>query len=161
MDARRDGARPRGAVRGAAAERELVRVMLHHRAQAERIGERVGPMDFTNAEYREIFRVMLERGSDVLLEDIAAALSVEAATTMQELLNEPGAIVDMERTVEGSVAALQVRDLERELYDIDRRLPLASDAEKDDLIRQKAQIRRDIQGLGGVGFRHYGKSHSP
>jgi DNA primase len=158
---RRDGARTRGAARGAAAERELVRVMLHHRTQAERIGERVGPMDFTNAEYRELFRVMLERGSDASLEDIAAALSVEAATTMQELLNEPGAIVDLERTVEGSVAALQVRALERELYDIDRRLPLASDAEKDDLIRQKAQIRRDIQGLGGVGFRHYGKSHSP
>ncbi|HET7565136.1 MAG TPA: DNA primase [Gemmatimonadaceae bacterium] len=146
--------------RGAAAERELVRVMLHHRSQVETIAERVGANDFSTIEYRDIFRALLAAGASASLEDIAAALSSDAATTMQALLDEPGAIVDVERTVEGSVAALQVRAMEQELADIDRMLPLASDAAKDDLIRRKAQIRRDIQGLGGVGFRHYGKSRS-
>jgi replicative DNA helicase len=147
-------------MRGGAAERELVRVVLHHRTEAERVAERVGTADFMNPEYRAIFRAVLEKGSDASIEDIAAVLADDAAAVMQELLDEPGAIVDVERTVEGSVAALQVRALELELEEIDRMLPLAADDAKDDLIRRKAQIRRDIQGLGGVGFRHYGKSRS-
>ena len=166
-DARGDQRSARGvqtrrpAERGAGSEQGLVRVMLHHRLRVESIAERIGADDFWHAEYREIFRALLASGHDASFEEIAAMLSPEAATVMQELLNEPGAIVDPDRTVEDGVAKLRVRAMETELAEIDRILPLASgDAEKNELIRRKQQIRDDIRGLGGVGFRHYGKSHS-
>ena len=40
---------------------------------------------------------------------------------------------------------------------IDRELPLATDAEKDQLIEEKGRLRRQIEDLGGVGMR-FGKS---
>ncbi|HEX5438601.1 MAG TPA: DNA primase [Gemmatimonadaceae bacterium] len=157
------GAAPRraGAARGAAAERELVRVLLHHRAQAENIADwRIGEDDFHDVWYRALFVALRNYGASASIEAVAGELPPEANAVMQELLEEPGAIVDVERTVEGSIAALRVRAMEQELAEIDRLLPLAADDAKDELITRKAQIRRDIQGLGGVGFRHYGKSHS-
>jgi hypothetical protein len=52
---------------------------------------------------------------------------------------------------------LRVRELESRLAAIDRELPLANDAEKDQLIGEKGRLRRQIEDLGGVGMR-FGKS---
>lgn len=155
---RRGGERRRVGERGEAAERTLVSVMIHHRARIEPIGERIGADEFRTAEYREIFARLLASDADASLESIAEGLSAPALQAFQALLEQPDAIVDVQRTVDDSLAALQVRGMQRELEEIDDLLPLATDAEKDELTRRKMRLRRDIGAHGGIGFRHFGKS---
>jgi len=76
---------------------------------------------------------------------------------LEELLEEHESVSDVESTIERSVAMLRVRELEGRLAAIDRELPLATDAEKDQLIEEKVRLRRQIADLGGVGMR-FGKS---
>jgi hypothetical protein len=68
--------------------------------------------------------------------------------------------VDIRRSIDDSLAALRVREMETRLAEIDRLLPLAAGEEKDVLIVEKIKLRRDVQALGGKGFRHFGKSRS-
>jgi hypothetical protein len=62
-----------------------------------------------------------------------------------------------ERSIAGSSAMLRGRELESRLAAIDRELPLAADAEKDQLIEEKIRLRTQVKDLGGVGMR-FGKS---
>ncbi|HJU68941.1 MAG TPA: DNA primase [Gemmatimonadaceae bacterium] len=150
----------RNRARGESAERELVRVMLHERGEVDGLAERVDPAEFRNAELREIFQVLVHLGEGVTIEELSSALTPAAVEEMQELLEEPDALVDMRRTIDDSLAALRVREMESRLAEIDRLLPLAAGEEKDVLIVEKIKLRRDVQALGGKGFRHFGKSRS-
>jgi hypothetical protein len=66
----------------------------------------------------------------------------------------------MRRTIDDSLAALRVREMEARLAEIDRLMPLAAGEEKDVLIVEKIKLRRDVQALGGKRFRHFGNSRS-
>jgi len=155
---RRGPARRRRSTRGDSSEQALVQIMLHHRSQLETIGEQIGREDFRSPVYREIFERLLDSDASASNDTLSAALSAAAAHAMQELLLEPEAVVDVARTIRDSVNKLRVRALETQLMEIDRLLPLAADAEKDTLIRRKESLLRDIRGLGGIGYRHFGKS---
>jgi DNA primase len=146
--------------RGESAERELVRVMVHERGEVDTLAERVDPAEFRNAELREIFQTLVRLGDGASIEELASALTPAAVDEMQALLEEPDALVDLRRTIDDSLAALQVREMEARLAEIDRLLPLAVGEEKDVLIVEKTKLRGDIQALGGKRFRHFGKSRS-
>jgi DNA primase len=146
--------------RGESAERELVRVMVHERGEVDALAERVDPAEFQNAELREIFQTLVQLGDEASIEDLSSALTPAAVEEMQELLEEPDALVDLRRTIDDSLAALRVREVETRLAEIDRLMPLAVGEEKDVLIVEKTRLRRDVQALGGKGFRHFGKSRS-
>lgn len=147
-------------VRGESAERELVRVMVHERGEVDALAERIDPAEFRNAELREIFQTLVRLGDGATIEELASALSPAAVEEMQDLLEEPEALVDIRRTIDDSLATLQVREMETRLAEIDRLLPLAGGDEKDVLIGEKMKLRRDVQALGGKGFSHFGKSRS-
>ena len=147
-------------VRGESAERELVRVMVHERGEVDALAERIDPAEFRNAELREIFQTLVQLGDGATIEELASALSPAAVEEMQDLLEEPEALVDIRRTVDDSLATLRVREMETRLAEIDRLLPLAGGEEKDVLIGEKMKLRRDVQALGGKGFSHFGKSRS-
>jgi DNA primase len=149
--------RRRSTQRGAAGERALLGVMMHARSRIEAIAERVSADDFWHPPHRRIFAALLAQGADATPEELAAALDAEDMPILEELLEENESITDVESTIERSVAMLRVRELESRLAAIDRELPLATDAEKDQLIEEKVRLRRQIEDLGGVGMR-FGKS---
>ncbi len=149
----------RGGNRGAGAERELVRVMLHRRAEIESLAERVGTEAFRDPRYRSIFAALLEQGPDATVEELASVLGEDAIDVMQELLADPGAIIDVIRTIEGSLAALRRHEVEAKLAELDALIPLAEGAEKDERILEKRELAREMRSLGGMG-QHFGKSRS-
>ena len=149
--------RRRSGQRGMAGERALLAVMLHVRSRLEAIAERVSADDFWHPPHRRIFAALLAGGPEVAPEDIVAAIEEDDVPILEELLEEHASVSDVDSTIEGSVAMLRVRELDARLAAIDREMPLATDAEKDQLIEEKGRLRRQIEDLGGVGMR-FGKS---
>jgi DNA primase len=145
---------------GQAAERELIRVLLHHPAQLEFLAERLSTEAFQVPPYREIFVTLLRLGGQTPPDVVAAALSEDTVPVLQGLLEEPDAVVDVRRTMEDCLVQLRVRDIQTRLAEIDRTLPLAGDTEKDELNKEKLELMRRIRAMGAVRFRNYGKSRS-
>jgi len=157
-DRRTQERRKRG--RGESAERELVRVMVHERGQVDALAERVDPADFQNAELREIFQTLVRLGDEASIEDLSSALSPAAVEEVQALLEEPDALVDMRRTIDDSLMMLRKREMKARMVEITRMLPLANGEEKDELIREKIRLQREMQTFGGTDLSHSGKTRS-
>jgi hypothetical protein len=62
--------------------------------------------------------------------------------------------------VDGSLNTIASRDLDARLTDIDRVMPLAAPDEKDDLIREKERLLRQMQALGRGRFKSFRTSRS-
>jgi len=133
--------------------------MLHLPAQLEPISERIGAGEFKHPLYREIFTALQALGADATMEELAARLSPEAVVELQALRSDPEEVGDVQRTIDGSLGKLHVLALELENAEIDRLLQVASDSEKDELIRRKSKNQESIRGAN-VGSRHFGKSSS-
>ncbi len=154
-DRRRDRARP-----GVRAERELVRVMLHEPHMVEELAERIGSDSFDDPEYRHIFAELVSLGADAGPELLAQALDEGEVETLQELLADSGGLEQADAIVKGSLEALLSRDLAVRMTEIDRMLPVASDEQKNDLIREKARLRTEMQALGHSRWKSFGRSRS-
>ena len=157
-DRRQRSRRVRYTARGASSERELVRSMLHRRAMVESVAERLGPDSFRDPDYREIYEVLLSMGEEADVLEVAAALSDEAAGTMRDLYEEP--IVDpegrmLEVSIDDCVGILRAREIEERLGEIDRELPLASDKQKDGLLKEKGDLLGEFKLLGGKSYKRY------
>jgi DNA primase len=146
--------------RGVRAERELVRMLLHQRMFVESIGERVASAHFTDTAYRQIFSALVALGSDASIEEIAEGLDEDATEVFQELLVENGGLERSDEVVDGSVNALLARTVSNRLSEIDRLLPLAMASEKDELIREKKQLAKEIQTLGRPRWKSFGSTRS-
>lgn len=144
--------------RGESAERELVRVMLYERGEVDVLAERIDPGEFRTPELREIFQALVQLGEGATIEALSAVLSAPAVEELQELLEEPDALVDLRRTVDDSLAALRVRELKTRMSEIDRLMLVAVGDEKDQLNAEKTKLQRDVLALGGRGSWHFGKS---
>jgi DNA primase len=157
-DRRQRTRRVRYTARGASSERELVRSMLHRRAMVESVAERLGPESFRDPDYREIYEVLLRMGEEADVLEVAAALSDEAAGTMRDLFEEP--VVDsegrmLEVSIDDCVGILRAREIEERLSEIDRELPLASDKQKDELLKEKGTLLDEFKHLGGKSYKRY------
>jgi phosphate uptake regulator len=138
---------PRVTGEGLSAERELVRAMLKQRSLLERLTERVGPDSFHEPRYREIFATLLDPGPERSVQELAAVMTQPAVEMMQSLLGEPDAILDLDRTVEHSLARLDERQLARRNREIDRLISMAGADEKNQLMQEKTSNRREIARL--------------
>jgi DNA primase len=145
---------------GARAERELLRVMLHDRRYVEVVAERFGAESFTDPAYRMIFTELVALGPDATIGEIAGAFDEDAIEVLEELVAENGGLDRSNEIVEGSISVIASRDLDARLSDIDREMPLASADEKDDLIREKEQLLRQMQALGRGRFKSFRASTS-
>jgi len=132
---------------GTSAERELVRVMLTSRALVERITERIGPGEFRDDRYREIFERLATVEPDAVMGDVAAGLSASATSVLETLLEEQGAIIDVERTVTDCLAKLELRKLEERNAGLQRDLMVATPAETDRLIAEKQANNDEMRRL--------------
>jgi hypothetical protein len=139
---------------GTAAERELVRVMLTSRSLIERIAERVGPGEFRDERYREIFDRLILVSPDAVIGDVAAGLSAPALSVLESMLEQQGAIIDVEKTLTDCLAQLELRKKKAEQKQLQADLKVATEAEKDRLIRRKEDIAEEIKSLteGMAGF---------
>jgi DNA primase len=147
-------------VAGARAERELVRVMLHDRRYVEIVAERLGAESFTDEAYRVIFTELVALGPDATIGEIAGGFDEDAIEVLEELVAEDGGLDRASEIVDGSISAMASRDLDARLSAIDREMPLASPDEKDDLIREKEQLLRQIQALGHGRYKSFRASTS-
>jgi DNA primase len=140
---------------GARAERELVRVMLHDRRYVEPIAERVGAESFVDPVYRAIFTELVTLGPEATIGEIAGSFDEETIGVLEELMAEGGGLDRANELVDGSLSALESRRVDERLMEIDREMPLATPDEKDDLIREKEQLRRQMQALGRQRFKSF------
>jgi DNA primase len=127
-------------------EKELVRALVHYRAHIESIAERVGPANFRDRRYRQIFSALLTLGPNATLESLAAQLDPISQEELERLAAERGGLDDVGSTLDGAVARLEARPMEARLREIDRELRLTEDsAEKDRLIREKEDLQSELQ----------------
>ena len=134
---------------GIRAERELVRVLLHERRYLESIGERIGAESFVDPVYRRVFTELVTLGAEATVGEIASGFDEETIEVLEELLSERGGFDRAAEIIEGSLSAILSRDLDARLTELDRLMPLAPAEEKDDLIREKERLLRELQALGG------------
>ena len=132
---------------GTAAERELVRVMLTSRVMVERITERIGPGEFRDERYREIFERLIAAGPEAVMGDVAAGLSAPSVSVLEALLEEQGAVIDVERTVNDCLARLELRGRKELNARLQRDLMVATPAETDRLIAEKQANAEEIRRL--------------
>ncbi|HEY5062285.1 MAG TPA: DNA primase [Gemmatimonadaceae bacterium] len=145
---------------GVRAERELIRMLLHHRRYVEPAAERIGAETFADPIYRILFMELASRDLDVPLDELVDGFDEETTEVLQELLNENGGLERAEETVNGSINALLSRDISNRLREIDRLLPLADTHEKDELIREKTRLALEIKALGRPRWKSFNSSRS-
>jgi DNA primase len=141
--------------RGEAAERQLLRVLLHRPSFLEQVMERVGPESFHTPELRRIFSALAEHGADAGPEKLAEQLDEDAVVVLQALLEDTGGLDRAEETVFGSLAALHERALIERLREIDREQPIATGDEKDRLLQEKAALAAELRRLGGRSWKQF------
>ena len=141
-------------MRGALAERELLRALLLHRAQVSVVAERIGPEAFRVPAYGRIFATLLAEGEDASVEALAAVLDKDAVRVLQdELLLAPEGITDPMATITQALDKLRVREIDDALDEVERMIPLAEAGEKDALVARKSQLHQEKRALGGKSFK--------
>ncbi|MEO8576225.1 MAG: DNA primase [Gemmatimonadales bacterium] len=141
--------------RGTSAERELVWAMLQQRSRVESIAERIGPDSFRHPAYKAIFAALLEAGETVSLAEIGNSLDPDALDEAEELLAEGEEFKDAPRTIDDSITKIHVREMEDQLIDIERLLPLASESEKKGLEEDKQKLVAQIRASGKMAFKAF------
>jgi hypothetical protein len=154
---RRQERRRSVAAAGSSAERELVRLLLHRRQFVEPVAQRVGVSSFRDPRLARIFE-RLVGAADETLDVIALELDDESVALVSELAGVHGGLDVPARIVDDCVSALQQRELGDELDLIDRELPLAGDAEKNNLVRRKQQLTAEINALGARRWKSFGQT---
>ena len=121
--------------------------MLASRVMVERILERIGPGEFRDERYREIFERLVAVGPEAVIGDIAAGLSGPSLTVLEELLGELDAVTNVERMVSDYLAQLELRTRKELSARIQRDLMVATPAETDRLIAEKQANAEEIRRL--------------
>ncbi|MGI9044968.1 MAG: DNA primase [Gemmatimonadaceae bacterium] len=145
---------------GNAAERELVRAMLQQRTRVESIAERIGPDSFRDSAFKSIFSALLAAGPDVSFESLAESLDAEALETAQELMDGNEDLMDVQRTIDDSIARLNVREMEDRVNEIDRLLPLADERERDGLNEERHKLVLSMRASGKMRWKALGRGRS-
>jgi hypothetical protein len=129
--------------------------MLAQRSRVETIAERIGPDSFRDSRYRAIFAALLSAGDGATIEEVASTLGAEEIEVIETLTEELGAHNDPQRTIDDSLAQLEVRDMEDRLSEIDGLLPLASEREKKTLDEERQNLVLQMRASGKMSFKAF------
>jgi DNA primase len=146
--ARRGEMRVQRSERGDSAEREIIRAILLNRSRLEQIAEKLGAQGLRDPQYRAIYRALIAAAPDSTIEEVTLNLDEDTIATVEDLLAEGAIQMDPERTISDSFATLRARDLDQRAAELDRIIPLADAAEKDKLIAEKDEIRKELKATG-------------
>ncbi|MDP9176833.1 MAG: DNA primase, partial [Gemmatimonadota bacterium] len=153
--ARRGDRRTRAHVNRASAERELIRAMLAQRSQVEAIAERIGPDSFRDERYRKIFTALLSAPDGASLGDLASMVDAETIEVAEQLMEERDGFINTQRTIDDSLAQLEVRAMEERLAEIDGLVSLASAAEKAALDDERRKLAALMRASGKGSFKAF------
>jgi len=162
----------RSDVPGSSSELALVRVMLLHPALAEGVIESVGRLEeeegahpgvealaepdrgaIWDSVYRALYQAIAVHGAEASPETLAESLDEAAIEVMETIRAEPGSVMDGPRTVDDALRRLKERSLRERLDELERMTPLAGGEEKDALLREKDVLRRELNAIGGRGWK--------
>jgi DNA primase len=137
------------------AERNLLILLLRDEQWIERAAERLGPEDFHDPTYREIFAELLNlhaegqsrEGGDWLL-----ALSSPVSERAQELLGDPEGwnLLHPNRFFEENLRDIEARNQRARLAEIDREVEGADGPRQAELLREKRELRQAMERSGVV-----------
>ena len=122
--------------------------MLFMRSRVEQITERLGQESFREPLYRAIYLALISAGPDATLDEVSAHLDEDSIATIEEIVAEGSYQIDPDRTISDSLATLRARDLDRRAAELDRIIPLAEGVQKDKLIAEKDEIRKELKATG-------------
>jgi hypothetical protein len=132
--------------------------MLFLRTRVEQITERLGQESFREPQYRAIYLALIASGPDASLEEVSAHLDEDSIATVEEIVAEGSYQIDPERTISDSLATLRARDLDRRAAELDRIIPLADGVQKDRLIAEKDEIRKELKATGRNYYKKFRRS---
>lgn len=137
-------------------ERDLVWLLLHHRSRVEEVGEQIGPDDLQHPGLRAIYAALLAGDPEASPVEIEERLPEAARGLFRELQEAPvGEGIHVAETLAGCVRRLRGAPIRRRLREIDRELRIASEEEKDELVREKERLHRDLAALGAGRFKSF------
>ncbi len=140
---------------GSSAERELIRAMLQQRSRVAEIAEKIGLDSFRDRHYRRIFARLLESEEDTPLQQLVEGLPESDVAVIEELLSGIGAQIDPQRTVDDSLTAIRVRELDEKMMEIDATVPLARADQKDELMKLKQELRDELNSLRRTRYKAF------
>jgi len=132
-----------------------VRAILLNRSRVEQIAEKLGAQSLRDPQYRAIYRALIAAEPDSTIDEVTANLDEETIETVEDLLAEGANQIDPERTISDSFATLRARDLDLRAAELDRIIPLAEGAQKDKLIAEKDEIRKELKTTGKNYFKKF------
>jgi hypothetical protein len=97
---------------------------------------------------------------DSTIDEVTANLDEETIETVEDLLAEGANQIDPERTISDSFATLRARDLDLRAAELDRIIPLAEGAQKDKLIAEKDEIRKELKTTGKNYFKKFRRTRA-
>jgi DNA primase len=126
------------------AERNLTRVMVHEPQWRSRILEQVPDPSVLREPDRELFAYLSIQPDDVGAAEMLGQVQGEARTVLAGVLREEwGEQLDVDAIVDGSLNSLRSRSMEADLETLQRRLTVASEDEKPEIVHQiEAVVRR-------------------
>jgi hypothetical protein len=131
-------------------------LILHNRALVDEAGEQIGADDLSDPTLRAIYGALLATSPEASVDEVAEQVPEEARMLFQALVEEPvGSGFDVAQTFADSLRRFRVTAIERRLREIDGLLTLASDAEKDEFIREKERLNRERMALGAGRFKSF------
>ncbi|MEK7240316.1 MAG: DNA primase [Gemmatimonadota bacterium] len=171
----------RSTVEASSSERDLVRVMLLHRALADRVIEGVGRLSDDETErpdwfgidedhvragdglrdpaYRAIYDALLEADPSVhggaLLTWLADRLEPWVVQLAEGMLDTPESMMNPQATVDGALRRLRERAMRDGLAELDRITPIATGEQKDRLIAEKQRLNNELRHMGATGWKGY------
>lgn len=149
-EGRKADGKPRHNGPGVSSERELLRAILADPNQILLVAERIGVDQFHDVAYRTIFETMLEmvgEDDEFNVERLAEHLEPQTVNALNELLAELDSVAAVEPVIRASIAQLTIRDLTARSNQIQREMSIASEYEKNELMKEKLRLSREIELL--------------
>jgi replicative DNA helicase len=130
------------------AEKELLFLLVNYLGMVERAGERLGPDDFTNPNYRTIFRLLLEQSD---FTEILRRLDPLANSIFQDILSNSRELSEVvrERIFVDLVNRILSSKMQEKLDHIDQLIRDNEDEETlTQLLAEKIQLGQERRELG-------------
>jgi DNA primase len=167
-------------VEASSSERDLVRVMLLHRALADVVIEGVGRLSEDDADrpewhdaddqerapsglrdpvYRAMYEALCEADHDLhggtLVAWLADRLEPWVVQMAEEMLDTPESMMNPQASVEDALRRLRERSMRDRMAELDRVTPLAAGDQKDRLIAEKQRLHNELRHMGATGWKGY------
>ena len=140
------------------AERKLLLLMTRSADYVEKAGERLGKDDFRSSAYRAVFEALLD---DPELRAPSKGMDPQAASAFEKLLEDPEEIGHASRAFDDVVARIRVDAIDRQVADIMASIRAThEEAEKHDLVRQRAELLNERRALAPDDGRTTARSSS-